>query len=231
MKRLVLALLVVCWGCEPARIVIRAPSVVYSPSVISIEQVPDTARAVQVVLTADLAWMGRPMGRQPQPASGFIVACRDDWIYVATCEHAVTMQVPPGAVATDERIAVAGQPAEVWLLDVRRDLAVLRFRGTRWYPDAKLATAIVGQSAWAAGWVSVDATPPEYVLHTMRGTVAALSKRYIGHNAGIRRGFSGGPLLDSRGRLLGINARMHGTSFGYAVPSRYLEAIIESLPP
>ena len=224
MTRLLIALLVIGWGCEPARVV------VFVPPVVDVQRTPDTSRAVQVILSAEITWMGRAFGRQKQYASGYVLANRGGWTYVVTCEHVTRFGVQPGMVATDDQLTVSGKPAHVWLLVVSRDLAVVRYASPTAVPLCTTAKAVLGQTAWACGWVAMGDDMPEYQLHTMRGYVA-VTGRYIGHNAGLRAGFSGGPLLDSEGRVLGINRLMHGDSFGYAVPSRYLEAIIESLPP
>jgi len=69
------------------------------------------------------------------------------------------------------------------------------------------------------------------VRHAQRGHVTALPEGYVGHNAGIRTGFSGGPLLDAHGRLLGIHRLVHfSASFGYAVRAENLFALLAIIP-
>ncbi len=45
----------------------------------------------------------------------------------------------------------------------------------------------------------------------------------------LRPGHSGGPMLDSHGRLVGINTMMHGPDVGAAVPSHVVKASLKKI--
>jgi len=49
---------------------------------------------------------------------------------------------------------------------------------------------------------------------------------WIQHSARIAQGNSGGPVVNKQGQVLGINSFVNELSFGYAVPVRYLRALV-----
>lgn len=124
----------------------------------------------------------------------------------------------------------------------RHDLAVLRIDAPA---DALRPVRLgnsdrvrVGQSAYAIG------NPFGYSATLTTGIVSALSRRIEGLtgdiiedviqvDAAINTGNSGGPLLDSRGRLIGINSQIaspSGTSagIGFAIP---VNTVMRVVPP
>ena len=55
-------------------------------------------------------------------------------------------------------------------------------------------------------------------------------REWIGVNLNLRPGNSGGPLIDSQGRLVGINTVMTGPEVGLAVPVHVVKAfLVEAL--
>ncbi len=100
-----------------------------------------------------------------------------------------------------------------------RDLSILRFKTKRTYAVAKFATASpkIGDRVWSAGFPLISDTdvpePPKAVrrLNTVSGQIThilpiAISGGYrIGFDRAIRKGMSGGPILDRSGELVGIN--------------------------
>jgi S1-C subfamily serine protease len=105
-----------------------------------------------------------------------------------------------------------------------RDLSILRFQShQRSYPTAKLATTApkVGDRVWSAGFPTGgndtvdrhlnDLNKAPWGLDTVDGQIThilpvAVAGGYgIGFDAGIRKGMSGGPLVDRAGELIGLN--------------------------
>jgi S1-C subfamily serine protease len=105
-----------------------------------------------------------------------------------------------------------------------RDLSILRFQSQRIYTTAKLATSSpkIGDRVWSAGFpliavtsTSVDRTAvpskPLRDINIVNGQITqtlpiAITGGYsIGLDREIRKGMSGGPLINQAGELVGIN--------------------------
>ncbi|MEG4486639.1 serine protease [Microcoleus sp. D2_18a_B4] len=95
------------------------------------------------------------------------------------------------------------------------DLVLLQFRSTREYSVARLASSPVevGDEVFATGFPGQEGSEKrgfEFLL----GTVSLLSPKalvggyQIGYSNPVEKGMSGGPLLNSRGEVVGING-MH----------------------
>jgi S1-C subfamily serine protease len=55
------------------------------------------------------------------------------------------------------------------------------------------------------------------------------NQEWIAVNLPLRPGHSGGPLVDIRGRLVGINAIMAGYSVGLAIPVHVAETFLDQV--
>ena len=95
------------------------------------------------------------------------------------------------------------------------DLVLLQFRSTREYSVARLASSpvAVGDEVFATGFPGQEGSEKrgfEFLL----GTVSFLSPKalvggyQIGYSNPVEKGMSGGPLLNSRGEVVGLNG-MH----------------------
>ncbi len=153
--------------------------------------------------------------------------------------HVVTnFHVIKGADALSVSIGKRTMPAKVIGADPRRDIAVLLLTSPQALSELKSFTPIelapthdllVGQKAIAIG-------NPFGLDHSLTtGVISALGRRVPGvggvtirdmiqTDASINPGNSGGPLLDSTGRLIGLNTMIFsqsGTSagVGFAVPA------------
>jgi S1-C subfamily serine protease len=125
----------------------------------------------------------------------------------------------------------------------RKDMAILKIdlRETNVIPFGEKvsnsAEVLVGQKAIAIG-------NPYGLDHTLTvGNVSALSRSMpsvmegvtirdmIQTDAPINPGNSGGPLLDSRGRLIGMNTMIlrNSTGIGFAVPSNTIKRIVNQI--
>jgi S1-C subfamily serine protease len=132
--------------------------------------------------------------------------------------------------------------AEVVGLEPRKDLAVLRVRA----PKELLAPIAVGTSPLEVGQKVVAIGNPYGLDHTLTtGVVSALGRvvkgpagvsirNMVQTDAAINPGNSGGPLLDSGGRLIGMNTMIYSKSgasagIGFAVPASTIARVVPQL--
>ena len=160
-----------------------------------------------------------------------------------------------GHVVTNYHVIEGAQEAVVTLADQRsfpatlvgasrdHDLAVLHIDmpadGPRALPIGTSSDLIVGQNVYAIG-------NPFGLDHTLTtGVISALNRSIDDDNGGtienliqtdaaINPGNSGGPLIDSAGRLIGINAMIYSPSgayagVGFAVPVDVVNRIVPKL--
>lgn len=129
--------------------------------------------------------------------------------------------------------------ATIERLDTKTDLAVLRIKSDTPLPYLELRdsdTLEVGDVVLAIG-------NPFGVGQTVtHGIISALARRaatvsdyqfFIQTDAAINPGNSGGALVDSTGRLIGINTAIYSTSggsngIGFAIPSNIVKAVLGS---
>lgn len=151
-------------------------------------------------------------------------------------------------VANADRVAVTLIDGRTFIAkkvgaELRKDLAVLKIEllDTNVQPfNEKVADSsriLVGQKAIAIG-------NPYGLDHTLTvGAVSAVGRSMssvvegvtirdmIQTDAAVNPGNSGGPLLDSQGRLLGMNTLIlrHSTGIGFAVPSNTIARIVNQI--
>jgi S1-C subfamily serine protease len=172
----------------------------------------------------------------PSTGSGFVVG-RERWII--TNAHVVetgggrggTVQVRFGSGTT--------LGATIIDLDPSHDLAILEVRGSVPSPPLELADSDrveVGATVLAFGSpFGLDGTLTEGIVSARRdvpGIGGGMARRLIQTDAPINPGNSGGPLVDRRGRVIGVNTAIlsrtggsHG--IGFAVPSNYVEQTLD----
>jgi S1-C subfamily serine protease len=122
--------------------------------------------------------------------------------------------------------------------DPATDLALLRL-SARELPFAELGdseTLQVGQLVIAMGnplgFQSTVSTGVVSALgRAMRGEGGRLIENIIQHTAPLNPGNSGGPLLDSRGRVMGINTAIVAMAqgLGFAVPAKTAQWVVAEL--
>jgi len=160
-----------------------------------------------------------------------------------------------GHVVTNFHVIEEAQEVEVALADGSRhkarlvgaapekDLAVLQLqtRGLklRPIPLGSSADLQVGQSVLAIGNpFGLDQTLTRGVVSALGREIQSATRRKISGviqtDAAINPGNSGGPLLDSAGRLIGVNTAIHSTSgssagIGFAVPVDTVNRIVPQL--
>src|SRR5829696_4343146 len=174
-----------------------------------LEELEQAVREVAERVGPSVVGIGRGRGR----GSGVVLA---DGL-VATNAHNLRGEETT-VVFGGDRSAV-GQVAGV---DVDADLAVLRV-------DTGGAPAIAGAEAGVGSAVFALANPGGQLRVTF-GLVSAVGRAFRGprgrriagsieHTAPLPRGASGGPVVDSAGRLLGIDTNRLGDGFYLALPA------------
>jgi S1-C subfamily serine protease len=184
--------------------------------------------------------------------SGFVVSPQG---YVLTNSHVIT-NAGGDTAGSDARAAQQvfvefqdGErvPAKVVGFDLFDDVGVLRVEPGRHrlvpLPLGDSASVVVGEPVAAIGSpFGAENSLAVGVVSATERSISALTSDYrlvdaIQTDAPINRGNSGGPLLDARGRVIGINAQIRSSSgnaegVGFAVPinsaKRSLEQLIET---
>ncbi len=183
-------------------------------------------------------WFGRPMGGEvPQgTGTGFIW---DDAGHVITNAHVVGGADAVEVVMSDQTT----YDAEWVGGSVSHDLAVLRIDAS----SARLQPVAVGDSDRLRVGQDVYAIGNPFGLSATltTGIVSALGRRIEGldgtpiedviqTDAAINTGNSGGPLLDSAGRLIGVNTQIASPSgasagVGFAVPVNTVNRVVPQI--
>ncbi len=214
------------------------------PAVVFVTVEKPTAASVRLPHPSRPPWLDRApferfferMPTTPDPrvqvGSGFFI---DGEGHVVTSDHVVADAAEVTVTLHDG----ARHEARVVGRDARTDLAVLKIE------DA-------GPSAWLAFGDDADARVGDWVVAVgnpfgFGGTVTAgiLSARgrdiraggygdFLQVDAPINRGSSGGPLFDTRGRVIGVNAAIYGPTggnvgIGFAVPASIAAPVVAEL--
>lgn len=179
----------------------------------------------------------------PAIGSGFVVGT-ERWI--VTNGH-VVQEARGRSIALQVRFGSGTTlPARILEVDRTHDLAILEVTGHVPSPPLDLADSDdveVGQTVLAFGSpFGLDGTLTEGIVSARRdfphigGGVA----RVIQTDAPINPGNSGGPLVDRRGRVIGVNTAIYSrpvggggeagsVGIGFAVPSNYVGEVIDRL--
>jgi serine protease Do len=126
--------------------------------------------------------------------------------------------------------------AEVVGTDPAIDIALIKIPGARDLPEAPLGNS---DDLRVGEWVCAIGNPLGYVHSVTVGVVSFIGRKlfdaslddYIQTDAAINFGNSGGPLINSRGQVIGINAAVSSrtSSIGFAVPINQAVAILPQL--
>ncbi|MDH4258773.1 MAG: serine protease [Gammaproteobacteria bacterium] len=158
--------------------------------------------------------------------SGFAV---DDGRRIVTNYHVVAQSVLNPRRYRLEYLASDGRkgPLHVLAIDVRNDLAVVAADDLE-LPALKLRSEIPaqGERAWSIGFpLSLGLTITEGVAN---GLVENTIEQRIHYTGAINSGMSGGPALDTRGRVYGVNVSVvTGRQLvGFVVPAKHIPALL-----
>lgn len=126
--------------------------------------------------------------------------------------------------------------AQVVGLDKKTDLALLKIK-----PNHNLVPLDFGNSdLLRVGDIVLAIGNPFGFSHTVTSGIISAKGRVIGTgpydsflqtDASIHPGNSGGPLIDMRGRVIGINTAVssQGPGIGFAIPSNIVKSVVEDL--
>lgn len=181
---------------------------------------------------ANLAVTMARQGRRQQGSGSGLVFASDG--YVLTNNHVVE-----DAGEIEVRLQEAGPlAAQLVGADPATDLAVVRVNAGG-LPHASLvdgAPLRVGQLVLAFGNpLGFDATVSNGIIssftRSMRGRDGRLIENVIQHTAPLNPGNSGGPLVDSRGQVVGVNTAIiaGAQGIGFAVPSSTAHWVVPEL--
>ncbi|MBA3231300.1 MAG: trypsin-like peptidase domain-containing protein [Acidobacteria bacterium] len=175
-----------------------------------------------------------PLPRDPDvprqgAGTGFII---DDAGFILTNHHVIANADRINVTLADGRAF----RAEVVGTDPAIDVALLRIEGA-----SRLQAVPLGNSDHlrVGEWVCAIGNPLGYVHSVTVGVVSFIGRKlfdpslddYIQTDAAINFGNSGGPLLNARGEVVGINSAIssRATSIGFAVPINQAIAILPQL--
>jgi serine protease Do len=153
-----------------------------------------------------------------------------------------------GYILTSDHVVQQGERLTVRLKDGRRlrarrigsdpdtDIALIKVDAPRPLPFAPLGNS---DRLRVGEWVLAIGNPLAYEHTVTVGVVSFIGRklfntsldRYIQTDAAINFGNSGGPLIDSRGEVVGINAAIssRASNIGFAVPINQARAILPQL--
>ena len=126
--------------------------------------------------------------------------------------------------------------AEVVGVDPAIDVALVRLIGAAGLPEAPLGNS---DALRVGEWVCAIGNPLGYVHSVTVGVVSFIGRKlfdaslddYIQTDAAINFGNSGGPLINARGEVIGINSAIssRASNIGFAVPINQAVAILPQL--
>jgi S1-C subfamily serine protease len=158
--------------------------------------------------------------------SGFAVA---DGLRIVTNYHVVAQAVLFPRQYRLEYLASDGRegPLHVLAIDVRNDLAIVAADDFE-LPSLKLREEIPaqGERAWSIGYpLNLGLTITEGVAN---GLVENSTEQRIHYTGAINGGMSGGPALDRRGRVYGVNVSVvTGKQLvGFVVPAKHIAPLL-----
>jgi serine protease Do len=161
--------------------------------------------------------------------SGFII---DREGYILTNHHVIESAQRITVTLADGR----SFRGEVVGADPAIDVALLKISGAQDLPEAPLGNS---DDLRVGEWVCAIGNPLGYVHSVTVGVVSFIGRKlfdaslddYIQTDAAINFGNSGGPLINMRGQVIGINSAVSSrtSSIGFAVPINQAVAILPQL--
>lgn len=172
------------------------------PALPSIEQLQQKARAIAVKIISGQSW-----------GSGILIQKQGEVYTIVTNQHVLVAETTSYQIETPD-----GQIHQAEKLDVKefgdRDLGILQFTSKENYSVVSLspvAKPMLGESVFAAGF-PFEAAPSQVSNFSFTSGVISMivDKNFaggyqIGYTNDVRKGMSGGPLLNRRGQIIGIN--------------------------
>jgi S1-C subfamily serine protease len=193
MIRILLTLSMLLSGCQAVQSLIPDIRLLIVPPAISSLQAEQYFAAVEPIYT--MGGMG----------SAFCIAADEEWVYWMTAYHVVDISTIQGVPSP----TIGGRPALIFATSAENDLAVLRQPSdpTQSYVVLEFGSPSMGDRVIAPGY-SRSLGREIRTLHigwVISTDFPSLRKGWtMTHNAGGRGGNSGGPIMNSAGRVIGI---------------------------
>ena len=166
---------------------------------------------------------------RPGSGSGFLI---DRSGYILTNNHVIEAAQRITVTLADGR----SFRGEVVGADAAIDVALLRVDGPADFPEAPLGNS---DELRVGEWVCAIGNPLGYVHSVTVGVVSFVGRKlfdpslddFIQTDAAINFGNSGGPLINAKGEVIGINAAIssRASSIGFAVPINQAIAVLPQL--
>lgn len=218
--------------------------------------VSQTARADEAIpietlkaIKAATVFVKTEIGRTVYSGSGFVMKVEGDSILVVTNDHVVTHEevAVKRMVSTLSIVLRSGTKdeqkvkAEIVATDSVKDLAVIKASGVKDVPAALdfnhppelIETLPVFIFGFPFG-ESLSTNKRSPAITVGRGSISSLRRNdkdevsIVQINGDLNPGNSGGPVVDSQGRLVGVAvATIKGTQIGLAIPPADLTAMLE----
>jgi serine protease Do len=203
------------------------------PSVVSITTQKRIRQRVPVVVDAFDLFFG-PRQRVVEQTetglgSGVVVSAEG---HILTNDHVVAGMEEIRVQLTDGRI----EPADLIGTDPQTDIAVLKIRGpVSALPLGDSDKVRVGQPVFAVGNpFGLQETVTQGIVSAKGRAVQDSGVEFLQTDAAVNQGNSGGPLLNVRGEIIGINSAIYsksGTWLGisFAIPANVARQSMESI--
>lgn len=198
--------------------------------------------AVEAVKPAPATTDGKKRGSLEESGSGIIVRVPDQQFFVVLTNNHVVSGAKVDQITVQLSDGRVFRPGKVWA-DAETDIALLRLDGA-----VNLPTATLGDSdrIRVGHWVLAIGSPfglNQTVTHGIisareRGQVSLGNtiriKNFLQTDAAINPGSSGGPLVDMRGEVIGINtaiASNNGINSGvaFSIPINLVKRVMQQL--
>lgn len=189
--------------------------------VLTPEEIAEIALGSTVVLVVDESSLG----------SGFVVQNG----LIATNHHVIEESTKIATLLIDSRQVYAVE--DIWAVDEKRDLAVVKVTGID-APPLPLGDSDavqIGQTIYVAGNPEgLYGTFSAGVISAIRGAFPLeLEGEIFQMTAPISPGSSGGPVLNSRGEVIGISVGYYeeGQNLNFAIPVNSLKSLLKETVP
>jgi len=222
------------WRAQPREVMARGELASDEQATIALFQ--DRGPSVVFITTLERAynpWTGSPLETRAGTGSGFVW---DELGHVVTNQHVI-------AGASDAMVTLTdGRTFRAFLVGTSRanDIAVLRIgvgvNRPKPLPIGSSADLKVGQKVFAIGNpFGLDRTLTTGIISALRRDLPVSQDQVLSDliqtDAAINPGNSGGPLLDSAGRLIGVNTAIYSPSgasagIGFSVPVDRVNQIV-----
>lgn len=170
--------------------------------------------------------INKQTGKKSSIGSGFVVT-KDN--ILATNYHVVSEYINDPDVFSLEFLSTSGAtgPLELVDFDIVHDLAVVKAKQSMGVPLRISYLPEKGASLYSLG------NPMDLGFTIVKGTNnGILTKDEDGNilfSGSLNPGMSGGPTLDEKGNIIGINVATSGNDISFLVPAEYLTIVLDRL--